>query len=230
MPSSNKKKRSKSNTGLSENSSACRSATNGDDDEGANVIVAPPRTLGSRRKTTARRKGSVRKPKKAEAKAEPPETVARLAHGVNVAARTILSEVLNPRTQLGDAMRKRGLDEHAIAEGYVHVVQTLTARTDSTGNVDKLLVDVLKECSRHLAPPERTGPGDAPVFVQLIHNVPRPERSERALAPRPPELTSDDADGDSSLVPIASPIPGTISTPNLGPISETNFCTALDPM
>ena len=58
------------------------------------------------------------------------------------------------------------------------------------GSVEKLLVDVLKECSRQLDnshPAHRSG--DAPVIVQLIHTVARPPRPIPVLASaNPPAL------------------------------------------
>jgi hypothetical protein len=75
-------------------------------------------------------------------------------------------------------MRKVGLDEYMVAETYAGVVQTLRSRSEGEG-IEKLLVDVLKECTRVLEPPakasDRSG-GETLVQVQLVHNVPRPER------------------------------------------------------
>ena len=78
-------------------------------------------------------------------------------------------------------MRLAGLDEQAIAENYAGVVEKLTnARQQPNDGAEKLLVEVLKECTRVLEPPLRAGGAapDAPVTVQLIHNVPRPRREE----------------------------------------------------
>ena len=81
------------------------------------------------------------------------------------------------RVRLGDALRQRGLDEHTVADNYVGVIEKLRDKTDKSGSVEKLLVDVLKECSRHLEPARPAGgPGDMPVHVHLVHNVSRPER------------------------------------------------------
>lgn len=86
------------------------------------------------------------------------------------------------RVALGEAMRKHGLDEHAIAQTYAGVVKTLSKKKTGEGT-EKLLVDVLKECSRVLEPPlskERAGErgsSNAPVAVHLSHNVPRPVRN-----------------------------------------------------
>lgn len=88
------------------------------------------------------------------------------------------------RVRLGDAMRKAGLDERAIAENYAGVVEKLTTgQNKPIAGAEKLLVDVLKECTRVLEPPVRAGVGDAPVTVHLSHNVPRPLREAAIEAP-----------------------------------------------
>jgi hypothetical protein len=81
------------------------------------------------------------------------------------------------RVRLGEAFRKAGLDEQTVAETYVGVVEKL--REKSAGDtVQKLLVDVLKECSRVLEPPRSGSPSgiETPTIVELHHNVPRPAR------------------------------------------------------
>lgn len=88
---------------------------------------------------------------------------------------------------MGEALRRQGLDEHAVAGNWVDVVNKLTGDDPEGGSVEKLLVDVLKECSRQLETgwaqaPERSA--DAPVFVQLVHNVARPERPAPEPAPQ----------------------------------------------
>ncbi len=91
-----------------------------------------------------------------------------------------------PRIAIGDALRERGLDEYTIADTYVHVIAKLTASDSDGGGVQKLLVDVLKECSRQIEtsqPPMRSANPDAPVIVQLVHTVARPARA--ALPPAP---------------------------------------------
>ena len=81
--------------------------------------------------------------------------------------------------RIGDALRCEGLDEHAVAETYAEEVAKLKNKRKSDGGTEKLLFDIMKECSRHLEssrPTERSGAGDTPVTVQLVHVVPRPER------------------------------------------------------
>jgi hypothetical protein len=85
--------------------------------------------------------------------------------------------------RIGDALRQRGLDEWTIADGYVDVVGKLTRKSDTNDNVEKLFVDVLKECSRHLEPPHSADSAyDAPVIVRLVHTVSRPVRTSAPSA------------------------------------------------
>ena len=80
--------------------------------------------------------------------------------------------------RIGDALRRKGLDEWAIADGYVNVVGKLTRKSDTSDSVEKLFVDVLKECSRHLEPPRTDDAAPAaPVIVRLVHAVSRPVRT-----------------------------------------------------
>jgi len=84
-----------------------------------------------------------------------------------------------PRIPIGEALRQCGLDEYAIAKTYVHVMSQLTTKNPDGGVVAKLLVDVLKECSRQIEasqPPPRAS-ADPPVIVQLVHAVSRPVRA-----------------------------------------------------
>lgn len=83
------------------------------------------------------------------------------------------------RIRLGEAFRKVGLDEQTVAENYVGVVETLREKTGpKTETAQKLLVDVLKECSRILEPPRGAGAGsiETPTIVELHHEVSRPVR------------------------------------------------------
>jgi hypothetical protein len=89
-----------------------------------------------------------------------------------------------PRVRIGEAMRRSGLDEYKVARTFAVVVDKLSGTNPKdSGGVQKLLVDVLKECSRHLDPPhsERDTPS-VPSRITLIHHVPRPVR---ALKPAP---------------------------------------------
>ena len=85
------------------------------------------------------------------------------------------------QTRIAEALRGEGFDESALGRAYVKLVRKLFAGKKASGN-DKLLVDVLKEISRTLEPPNQ-GSGesspsaaDGPMIVQLLHDVPRPVR------------------------------------------------------
>ena len=93
--------------------------------------------------------------------------------------------------RLGDALREKGLGEREVAGAFAQSVGMLQggtvdaagAKVKDVGGVEKLLVDILKECARHLEsslPPERESSGDAPVIVRLVHCVPRPARGSGA--------------------------------------------------
>ena len=88
------------------------------------------------------------------------------------------------RLKLAEALRERGLDESKVAAMYSGIAAKLS-RSKETGAVGvaaaKLLFDVLKELAERLEPEKSAGSGDgneAPQFVRLIHNVPRPVRTE----------------------------------------------------
>jgi hypothetical protein len=78
-------------------------------------------------------------------------------------------------------MRRTGLDEYKVARTLNGVVDKLSdgKTPKDTGGVQKLLVDVLKECSRHLDPPqsERAAPA-VPAHITMVHLVPRPVRTQ----------------------------------------------------
>ena len=87
---------------------------------------------------------------------------------------------------IGDALRKHGLDEHTVAERYANVVSRLEKDPGDIASGDKLLVEILKECSRQM---EATQPAsEGAIQVQLVHNVERPARAavvEKALPENP---------------------------------------------
>ncbi|HUJ33248.1 MAG TPA: hypothetical protein VLY23_18345 [Candidatus Acidoferrum sp.] len=101
-------------------------------------------------------------------------------------------EVLGPgpreRVRLGEALREQGIDEHAVAETYADVVDKLKGKTQENDSVEKLLVDILKECSKHLEEDAKAA-GNSAVRVTLVHNVARPQRG--ALAPEAPASAPD---------------------------------------
>jgi hypothetical protein len=110
-------------------------------------------------------------------------------------------------------MRRSGLDEYKVARTFAGVVDKLSDGTKDRGGVQKLLVDVLKECSRHLDPPqsERAAPA-APVQITMVHNVPRPFRTQ--TQPQQPQLSA-----APPSEPAASSTPPSSSAP-AGPDSQ----------
>lgn len=87
------------------------------------------------------------------------------------------------RVRIGEALRKIGFDEYAIAQNYADTAKRLKAKPDKSGNIEKLLIDVLKECSRLIEPVRPAEPSSnnsrvagAAIHVHLVHNVPRPAR------------------------------------------------------
>jgi hypothetical protein len=96
-----------------------------------------------------------------------------------------------PRIRIGDAMRRTGLDEYKVARTLNGVVDKLSdgKAPKDTGGVQELLVDVLKECSRHLDPPqsERAAPA-APAHITMVHFVPRPVRTQSQTPPQQQQL------------------------------------------
>lgn len=81
---------------------------------------------------------------------------------------------LRKRVPIGEALRKQGLDEHTVAERYANVVSRLEKNPSNVGSGDKLLVEILKECTRQIEAAQPVGEGG--VQVQLVHNVERPAR------------------------------------------------------
>ena len=127
-----------------------------------------------------------------------------------------------PRIRIGDAMRRSGLDEYKVARTFAGVVDKLSDGTKDTGGVQKLLVDALKECSRHLDPPqsERAAPG-APVHITMVHNVPRPVRTQ---PPQQPQQQLNAAPSAAPATDAASTAPAgdanTAAAPNAASSNE----------
>ncbi len=82
-----------------------------------------------------------------------------------------------PRIRLRSAMRKAGLDEWKIAWLLNYKIDCFAESETSSGN--KLLLDYLKEASRHLDPVSaRATAGQGSSEIEIVHDVPRPNRSE----------------------------------------------------
>ena len=93
---------------------------------------------------------------------------------------------LRRNERLGDAFRRIGLDENAIAAAYADALAKLQ-QGNANDAVEKSLLDILKECARILDPPrpaDRSASIDVNTVVQLVHKVDRPMRPlpERARA------------------------------------------------
>ena len=93
-----------------------------------------------------------------------------LACAQNAAAR--------PRVKLPEAMRATGLDEHAIAQCFAEQLHQIREPSGAPRISRKLLLDYLKECVRILYAPARRGDAaEQPAKIELVHFVPRPDRS-----------------------------------------------------
>jgi hypothetical protein len=149
--------------------------------------TAPANQDSERRSTAGKASGAPhRKPKTAKPSGggggighQDPESVADL-----IATICDVPDNRKKRLKLAEALRERGLDESKVAAMYSGIAAKLS-RSKETGAVGvaaaKLLFDVLKELAERLEPEKSAGSGDgneAPQFVRLIHNVPRPVRTE----------------------------------------------------
>jgi hypothetical protein len=82
------------------------------------------------------------------------------------------------KVTLREAMREQGLDEQKLAATIAGTLDRLCSGGPED-SVSKCLVDVIKESVRVLDTPrnlDRTNYGDGAVTVELVHEVPRPER------------------------------------------------------
>lgn len=82
------------------------------------------------------------------------------------------------RVRLGEALRKRGIDEHALAAGYADAMGELQSKPRDS-NAGKLLVDILKQCGKILVEedaPMKPESDIRSVPVVVLHNMLRPQR------------------------------------------------------
>jgi len=77
---------------------------------------------------------------------------------------------------MADAMRIEGVDELEVARTY----KSLLRRTNSDASTQdaKLLLETARDCAKILDPTRGTDEIPANAVVQLIHNVPRPDRED----------------------------------------------------
>lgn len=115
--------------------------------------------------------------------AEPRETAGGPTRPEPTDAETVMEAAAldgDPHVQLrmGEALRNQGINEQCVAAAYARVVGML--KNKATGDsVDKVMLDILKECSKHLEEDSKAA-GSAPIRVRLIHNVARPQRAAAA--------------------------------------------------
>src|SRR5579862_5417204 len=150
----------------------------------AKDLSRPASKLSRSRSRSSKRKRAKSSPSARTAKSSRPAATPAAA----IAAQPI-SSALPPRIRIGDAMRRSGLDEYKVARTFAVEKLSDGKTAKDAGGVQKLRVDVLKECSRHLDPPqsERTAPA-APAQIIMVHNVPRPFRTQ--TQPQQPQLSA----------------------------------------
>ena len=87
----------------------------------------------------------------------------------------------HPRLKLPDAFRAIGLDEQKIARCFAkHIKQMQSKKVPRAPR--KLLLDWLKEAIRVLYPLARRGDApEQPQTIELVHFVPRPDRTSDAV-------------------------------------------------
>jgi hypothetical protein len=107
------------------------------------------------------------------------------------------------RVTVGTALCEAGLDELALGKRWVRIIRNLAQKKyrENTA-VQKLLFDVLKECTRQLDSDHEQGRAGAPVIVHLVHAVARPPRVIEAGSPAPlgaaPSAADPPVDGASA--------------------------------
>ena len=131
-----------------------------------------------------------KKAKRKTANSQPPINLA-ISEGTATVGIETFTPMRQGRVHIGDAMRSSGLDEYKVAATFANVVDKLSGTKRGDGGVQKLLVDVLKECSRHLDPPHSADRDskESSGSITLIHCVPRPDRTLKAK----PELAAEPA-------------------------------------
>ena len=96
---------------------------------------------------------------------------------VPAAAEPVQMAQPRPRIRLRSAMRAVGLDEWKIAWNLNAKVDQLSASKYASDT--KLLLDYLKEATRHLDPASASAnaASQEAAIVEVVHQVPRPDRS-----------------------------------------------------
>lgn len=123
------------------------------------------------------------------------------ANRVNPIPRAVSSGAQNgaprPRVKLPEAMRAVGLDEQSLAQCLAQQVKQLKSGSKGQKRIPrKLLLDYLKECVRILYAPARRGDmPEQPAKIELVHFVPRPDRSIDAKPPAEPSQSATQREG-----------------------------------
>ena len=116
--------------------------------------------------------------KAVEASERPKKAVASSPQQAIMLALKELEEPQQPRARmrLRAVMRKIGLDEWRVAWLLAFKIHCLAQSTKSTDN--KLLLDYLKEAARHLDPASARITQPETAVIEVVHDVPRPDRDE----------------------------------------------------
>ena len=153
--------------------------------------------MASRKRKHGNRKRSKRKQTSASIKS--------LNAAIRVARAAARNGAPRPRVKLPEAFRAFGLDEYAIAQFFAEQVSRMLEgkRSSIPG---KLLLDWLKEAIRVIFPPARRGDiPEQPAKIELVHFVPRPDRSSgNSLAESSPSQLHQDpaSNGAASSQPL----------------------------
>ncbi len=108
---------------------------------------------------------------------------------------------------VGQALRIQGFDEHVAATEFIALAQALALPNAKATAANKMRFDVLKECTKHLESAEKversaeeSAAAEAPVYVQLVHTVPRPDRANADLGRAvPPSAQPENLDLASAI-------------------------------
>lgn len=80
------------------------------------------------------------------------------------------------------ALRATGLDEWKISivlnQKVDELAQPKKEEAEGTAARNKLLLDYLKEASRHLDPPSARAAAEADAPTEIVHDIPRSDRTE----------------------------------------------------
>ena len=93
-------------------------------------------------------------------------------------AELLASEKPKRRLRMADAMRMEGVDECVVAKTYKSLLER--TKENDTAQGAKLLLETARDCVEILEPADESDEIPANAIVQLIHNVPRPERDVTA--------------------------------------------------